>query len=115
MFDMTDHEKEYSEIWVCLLFLLVVSISFSWLMVPHWLALVMIFGVSLLKAALVAKYFMHFTKEAMLIIGSVATPFILLVIFIGLLWPDFGIHATDVSTIPGLEAAADASHAADHH
>jgi caa(3)-type oxidase subunit IV len=115
MLDMTDHEKEYSEIWVCLLFLLVSSISFSWLSVPHGLALILIFGISLLKAALVAKYFMHLTKEALLVMGIVVTPVLLLFVLFGLFWPDFGIRRTDVNLIPGYQPPAAHDSATGHH
>ena len=116
MFDFNDHEKEYSEIWICLLFLLVSSISFSWLQVPHWLALILIFGISLLKAALVAKYFMHLTKEATLVLGTVITPFLLLFVLFGLFWPDFGVRSTDVNLIPGYQppAAEETTHDSHH-
>ena len=86
-----DHEKHYSEVWISLLYLLVISISFAWLSVPHWLALVLIFGISLLKAGFVVQEFMHLKNEHKLLALSAATPLVLLAIMWILFYPDFGI------------------------
>lgn len=99
MIELTEHEKEYTEMWIALVFLLVLSISFGWLTIPHWLAVGLLFGVALLKAYLVVKNFMHFTKEASILIISIASTFALLGIFLLLMWPDFGIRATDLSLL----------------
>ena len=58
---------------------------------------------------------MHLTKEATLIMCTVATPIFLIFILLGLFWPDFGIRATDVANIPGHQAAAAHDSPNTHH
>ena len=98
-FEYTEHEKKYLSTWGELVFLLLFSVCFSYLMIPHHLAVALIFGVSILKASLVVRHFMHLNKEASVVFIAAATPFLLLAILLSLLWPDFGHHGTQLALL----------------
>ena len=101
----SEHEKHYTKVLKILLVAFAVSVVATLpvvvesLSIPQWLIQVIVFGVALVKAYFVAVHFMHISHEHAMVPIAVATPLILLVIFMGLLWPDFGIQATELSLI----------------
>ena len=102
-----EHEKHYTKILWILLTVFFISVLGSdrnlvgpdALNFPGWLIQAIVFGVALVKGYYVIRYFMHLPREAGFLIASVASPLVLLGIFLILMWPDFGYVGTDMSTL----------------
>jgi caa(3)-type oxidase subunit IV len=83
---------EYIAVWGWLVALLLTGLAVMALPIPKFAAVVLIFGVAAVKAALVVRNYMHLKREHLFIIALVVVPVIL---FIGLataLIPDIAMR-----------------------
>lgn len=83
----------YLAIWYWLVGLALVSVLVSALPLPHGLILVMIFAAAVVKALLVALYYMHLRFEQLLITSLVLVPLAFFLILLLVLFPDIALHA----------------------
>lgn len=85
------HHTNYVKIWAILLGLLVVSVVGPMLGIG-WLTLVTAFGIAVVKAALVVKYFMHLTVEKKYIGFLMITMLAFMLVFFAGTSPDVMKH-----------------------
>lgn len=78
----------YFKIWIWLVALTVGYLFERWIGISRTVALLVIFGIALVKAALVAIHFMHLRHESRLIYAIILVPIALFVILVALLLPD---------------------------
>jgi caa(3)-type oxidase subunit IV len=88
MTDAESHGPSYVGIWVWLVGLLVAGLAVAYMPVGKVAAAIVIFAVALVKAALVARHYMHLKTETFLIYAIVGVPLLLLVFMVVALAPD---------------------------
>jgi cytochrome c oxidase subunit 4 len=86
------HHPNYVTIWYWLVGLALVSVFSSALPLPHELVLVLIFSAALVKAVLVALYYMHLRFEQLLIYFLVLVPLVSFFILLLVLLADLTLH-----------------------
>lgn len=90
-----DHTKQYVKIWLVLLALLVVSVVGPFVGTAlniYAITLLTAFGIALVKAFLVIKYFMHLTVEKKYIGFLMLTMLAFMLVFLGGVSPDVMKH-----------------------
>ena len=75
------HHTNYVKIWAILLVLLVISVAGPFLEI-FWVTLITAFGIAIVKAYMVAKYFMHLDVQPKYVAYFLATT----LVFMGLFW-----------------------------
>lgn len=112
------HHTSYVKIWAILLALLVVSVVGPMLGNPI-LTLFTAFGIALIKAFLVIKYFMHLTVEKKYIGFLLLTMLAFMLVFIGGVAPDVMKHEgqrwTNTAAIEVVEKGLEAAKHAEGH
>ena len=78
----------YITIWYWLVGLVLVSVLISALPLPHGLVLALIFAAAVVKAALVALYYMHLRFEQLLIYALVFVPLMFFMLLVLVLFSD---------------------------
>ena len=91
--EQAHHHPNYVAVWYWLVGLAIGSVIISSLGLPVTVNLLIIFGVALVKAVLVALYFMHLKFEQMLIYSLVFVPLIFFAILLLVLFPDIAFHS----------------------
>jgi cytochrome c oxidase subunit 4 len=86
------HHPNYIAVWYWLIGLALGSVLVSTLPLPHTWITVIIFAVALVKAVLVALYFMHLKFERRLIYCLVFSPLLLFAILLLVLFPDIAMQ-----------------------
>lgn len=81
----------YFKIWVTLVVLLVLSVAGPMLGVP-WLTLITAFGIAIVKALMVAAYFMHLNIEKKIIWYLLLVCLSLMIFFFFAIAPDIMAH-----------------------
>ena len=69
-----------------LLGVLLSEVSGGWLPLPRWGIATLVLGLSTIKAALVAMYYMHLQSDQRLLALVALVPFVILVLAIGLVY-----------------------------
>lgn len=87
------HSRHYLAIWYWLMALVILSVAAASTL-PKLQAMVLIFSVAIVKAFLVARYYMHLKHERVIIYAIALVPLAFVVIFLFGLFPDFVFHAT---------------------
>lgn len=87
-----DTDTVYVEIWAWLVSLLVVGTVVVFLPIPRLVALLVVFGVASVKAALVVRNYMHLKGEHLMIYLIAAIPLLLILIMTIALLPDIAFH-----------------------
>jgi caa(3)-type oxidase subunit IV len=113
------HHTNYVKIWGILVVLLVISVVGPMAGI-RVLTLITAFGIAIVKAYLVARYFMHINLERKWIAYLMVTMLLLMAVFVGGVSPDVlkheGLHWENVaakeSVIKGTEAGEAAERAA---
>jgi caa(3)-type oxidase subunit IV len=82
------HARHYFVIWLWLLALVIVSVAAAALL-PKLQAMILIFGVAVVKALLVARHYMHLKNEKAIIYAMVLVPLTFVIILLFGLFPDF--------------------------
>jgi caa(3)-type oxidase subunit IV len=82
------HARHYFVIWLWLMGLVVVSVAAA-SMLPKLQAMLLIFGVAVIKAFLVARHYMHLKNEKAIIYAMVLVPLAFVIILLFGLFPDF--------------------------
>jgi len=82
------HRPNYFVIWLWLMGLVIVSIAASFVL-PKSAALFLIFFVAMLKALLVVLNYMHLKYEKPVLYALVIVPFLIVIVLIFALFPDF--------------------------
>jgi caa(3)-type oxidase subunit IV len=85
------HHTNYVKIWGILLVLLIVSVLGPMLEIRA-LTLITAFGIAVVKAYIVVKYFMHINLERKWIVYLMASMLLLMVLFVGGVSPDVLKH-----------------------
>jgi cytochrome c oxidase subunit IV len=86
--DTAHRHPHYVVIWYWLVGLALVSVVVSSLPVPQALATVLIFAAAVVKALLVALYYMHLRSERLLLYALVLVPLVFLATLVLVLLPD---------------------------
>ena len=76
-------------IWLAGLMLLGVvlsELSGGWLPIPHWGVVMLVLGLSTVKALLVALYFMHLKSDSRVLALILLVPFVLIVLALGVVF-----------------------------
>jgi len=86
--DISHDEPNYMAVFYALFFLTVVEVAIAYMPIVKWLMVGSLVILALVKAALVAMYFMHlrFEKRTLAIV-AIAPP-ILLAMFVVIIYPD---------------------------
>lgn len=91
--ETTEHgNSEYVAIWVWLVALLAIGLVVIALPVPKLLIVGLVFGVAVVKAAMVVRNYMHLKSEHMLIIAIAMIPVIFFFGFMITLIPDIAMR-----------------------
>jgi cytochrome c oxidase subunit 4 len=90
--DMVRHHPNYVAVWYWLVGLAIFSVLVSSLPLPQTLAMVVIFVAAVVKAALVALYYMHLRSERLLLYALVVVPLVFFAILLLVLFPDIAWH-----------------------
>jgi len=85
---MSAHTRSYLIIWIWLLLLVIVSVAARSLL-PKFQALALIFTVTIIKALLVGRNYMHLKNEKAIIYAMVLVPLAFVIILLFGLFPDF--------------------------
>jgi caa(3)-type oxidase subunit IV len=85
----TKHHPNYLAVWAWVMGLAIVSVLASQLHLPSWAGALIIYGAAVIKAMLVALYFMHLRWERVLIVTLVTIPLLLFIVLTVSLLPDF--------------------------
>ncbi len=80
------HHPNYVAVWYWLIGLVLLAVLVSALPLPHTLVLVLIFTVAVIKALLIAWYYMHLRFERLLIYALVLVPLVFFMILLGVLF-----------------------------
>lgn len=86
-----EHRPNYFLVWVWLVALVIVSILSS-LVLPKFLALLLIFSLAFVKALLVVLNYMHLKYEKPLLYALAIVPLVIVIILLFALFPDFVFH-----------------------
>ncbi|MCB9679399.1 MAG: cytochrome C oxidase subunit IV family protein [Alphaproteobacteria bacterium] len=112
------HAKQYVRIWGILLTLLIVSILGPMLEIPI-LTLITAFGIALVKASLVVKYFMHLDHEPKFIWYILSVSLAFMCLFFFAVAPDVKNHTgtnwTNIAAIAEIERGEAYGDPAAHH
>lgn len=90
--EQTHHHPNYVAVWVWLVLLVIMSVLISSMPVAHSMALLLVFEVAVIKALLVAVYFMHLKFERPFIYSLVIVPLVFFAILVFVLFPDIAFH-----------------------
>jgi cytochrome c oxidase subunit 4 len=85
---MIEHRPNYFLVWIWLVALVIVSIGAS-LLLPKSMAIFLIFVVAGIKAVLVILNYMHLKYEKPVLYALVIVPFLIVIVLIFALFPDF--------------------------
>lgn len=85
---ITAHARRYLIIWIWLVALVIVSVAAASAL-PKFQAMVLVFSVAAIKAALVARHYMHLKNETAIIYAIVLVPLAFVIILLFGLFPDF--------------------------
>ena len=108
------HHPNYLAIWVWLALLMCLSVAASHLPTSAVLILGIILTLSLIKAMLVALYYMHLRFEPRLLLILVVAPLALAAVLVTALLPD-SAHARREAPAAATDAAAPGSTGSSHH
>jgi caa(3)-type oxidase subunit IV len=86
----------YFTIWIYLVVLVALGLAFLAAPFSHTLAVVLIFGVALLKAFLVLRHYMHVREVPGMLYAMITVPLILAILLVILLMPDIALHQRQV-------------------
>ncbi len=105
------HHPNYVKIWAILLVLLGISIAGPFMGIQA-VTLITAFGIAIVKAYLVAKYFLHLNIEKRLAVYMLTTMLVFVFLFFAGTAPDVMKHDGWQWTKPAVEVApaADAAH-----
>ncbi len=92
---MAEHHQgpRYGSIWVWLLILTIAEVAVAlWIKAPelHLVKIILLVGMALSKAALVALYFMHLRFERITLLVIAFTPLLICGFLVFMLMPDLG-------------------------
>ncbi len=82
----------YVAVWLWLVGLLIVSVGVAYLPIPTGVALFLIFGAAVVKAALVALNYMHLKFEQLLICAMAIIPILVFFVLWIVLYPDIALR-----------------------
>ena len=92
---MSAHEEHFAgsnklfiSIWVWLVVLTLVEIFLAYKPMPIHLMLIVLLGLSIIKAALIVAYFMHLKFERMSLILTIVPTLVVLLCLFAILFPD---------------------------
>lgn len=85
------HHTNYVKIWVILLVLLVISVAGPFLEI-FWVTMITAFGIAIVKAYMVAKYFMHIDVQPKFVLFFLVTTLAFMGLFWGGVAPDIMNH-----------------------
>jgi cytochrome c oxidase subunit 4 len=86
--DISHDEPNYMAVFYALFFLTVVEVGIAYTSLPKLIMVGSLIILALVKAALVAMYFMHLRFEKRTLAVVAVTPAVLLVMFLGIIYPD---------------------------
>ena len=84
-------KRTYWRVWFWLLIITIVEVIVAFLSIPVGLKATLFVILALMKASLIAGYFMHLKFEALGLIYSIVIPLVLLVALAAALIPDGGV------------------------
>jgi caa(3)-type oxidase subunit IV len=90
--DMTHHHPNYVAVWYWLVGLAILAVLVSALPVPHTFAMAVIFMAAVVKATLVALYYMHLRWEWVLLGSLVVVPLAFFAVLLLVLFADIAWH-----------------------
>lgn len=88
------HHPNYVAVWVWLVLLAAFSVVLSFLPLSQPITLLLLFEAALVKALLVAIYFMHLKFEGLFIYSLVIVPLVFFGILLLVLMPEIAYHGT---------------------
>lgn len=114
-----DHgsQKTNVAIWIVLLALTIFEVVLAYIHIPLLLMLIVLMGLSLVKAALIMAFFMHLKFERLSFVLTVIPATVLTIVLIGVIYPD-GFRLEKYRELHGelVQPAAPAGgHAAEGH
>src|SRR4026209_1994887 len=80
--------KLFTSIWVCLLLLTLVEIFLAYKPMPIHLMLIVLLGLSIIKAALIMAYFMHLKFERLSLILALIPALVVFIMLLFVFFPD---------------------------
>lgn len=111
-----DHGSQKTNIiiWVALLGLTIFEVVLAYIHIPLVLMLIVLMGLSLVKAALIMAFFMHLKFERLSFVLTVVPATVLTIVLIGVIYPD-GFRLEKYRELHGELTQPSAQHAEGHN
>ena len=115
--DIADEERRYFKVFFMLGLLTMLEVGVIYLPIPHFAIVSSLILLAVVKAVLVAMYYMHLATEKTTLKWIALTPMILCVFLLGMLTPDLGAVTRVIThALAGAEhAAEEAVEKLEHH
>jgi len=80
--------KLFISIWIWLVFLTLIEILLAYITLPIFLMLMVLLGLSIIKAALIVAYFMHLKFERLSLILTIVPALVVCIMLLSVFFPD---------------------------